>query len=279
MVARDWQTAHFLWLWAASRSGLDMASMSRARLEAWSAGQTDARQRVAATRRVALLQFHAGRRDEALALYHRALEDAERKFGQEAAETAACLADLAESLRVDGHLAEAESLARRALAIREKTLGPAGRLTRAARAELGRILIAREDWKSALPVWRRAVAIAEQDLVVDPAIGEATGNLGLVLEKVGDAAGAERYQRQAVAFLERVYGRQNAETARAISNLGILLARTDRAEEGEALVREALAIGTETTDYRQTLLVSAVATSRTTTWRLWYPCRPMPRPP
>ncbi len=68
--------------------------------------------------------YQAGRYDEALPFWKKALELGQREFGPEHPSTAMLLNDLAELYRLQGKYAEAEPLVKRSLAIREKALGP-----------------------------------------------------------------------------------------------------------------------------------------------------------
>ncbi len=67
--------------------------------------------------------YQAGRYDEALPFWKKALELGQREFGPEHPSTANLLNNLAELYRLQGRYAEAEPLHKRSLAIREKALG------------------------------------------------------------------------------------------------------------------------------------------------------------
>ncbi len=67
--------------------------------------------------------YQAGRYDEALPFWKKALELVQREFGPEHPSTANLLNNLAGVYQAQGRYAEAEPLYKRSLAIRENTLG------------------------------------------------------------------------------------------------------------------------------------------------------------
>ena len=93
-----------LWLWPASPH-----AQSEALDEAYYQGQT---------------LYEAGRYEEAIPFWRKALELGEREFGPDHPTMATLLNNLAELYRAQGRYEAAEPLYKRALAIREKALGP-----------------------------------------------------------------------------------------------------------------------------------------------------------
>ncbi|GAB5470289.1 MAG: hypothetical protein Kilf2KO_33190 [Rhodospirillales bacterium] len=92
-------------------------------------------------------------------------------------------------------------------------------------------------------LWEQALLTSERDSEEPEAIiAIALGNLGILLERQDDLAGAAAAQRRALAMMERVYGPDHAEVAITLGNLGILLARQDDLAGAAAVQRRALAI-------------------------------------
>ncbi len=93
-----------LWLWP-----IGLHAQSEALKEAYRQGQS---------------LKDAGRYEQAIPLWRKALELGEREFGPDHATTADLLNNLAQLYHKQGRYAESERLFKRALAKREKALGP-----------------------------------------------------------------------------------------------------------------------------------------------------------
>ena len=72
----------------------------------------------------AIALFKAGKYEQAIPFYRKALELSEKEFGSSSPTTAALLAALAQIYHLQGLYAEAEPLYQRSLAIFEKAYGP-----------------------------------------------------------------------------------------------------------------------------------------------------------
>jgi Flp pilus assembly protein TadD len=104
----------------------------------------------------------------------------------------------------------------------------------AAQVDLGVLLAELGHWPDAEQAYRHALALRPDDVA-------AHTNLGLVLEKTRRYAEAEQHQRRACALALQVPDAVGLPATLAVlCHLGNLLARTDRAEEAEALYRQAL---------------------------------------
>jgi CHAT domain-containing protein len=72
--------------------------------------------------------------------------------------------------------------------------------------------------------------------------GIQTYSLGLISEKAGNLAAADRYFTQSIRIREKVYGTDSAGVATALDNLGNVYIRTGRLDAAEPVFRRALKI-------------------------------------
>lgn len=125
--------------------------------------------------------LHQGRRPDAEATFHRALELAEAHDHPALISTS--LTELATLHFLAGDLDEAETLSQRALAIRERHRLLAGAVTNALR--IAEVRCRRSQWAAALPPLDRALELAEE-LRVKPKIAQVHRQLADLYEQAGD---------------------------------------------------------------------------------------------
>lgn len=109
-------------------------------------------------------------------------------------------------------------------------------------ARLGSVLLRLGAYREAAPVLDRAVTVAGDVM----GAGSFTVSLALLLrgnlaEATGDLAAAEADYRRALDIRDALFGTAHPDSSEAALDLGLCLLRAGRREEGEALVRRAVA--------------------------------------
>jgi tetratricopeptide (TPR) repeat protein len=124
---------------------------------------------------------HAGKYDEALPSYQRALEIRERVLESGHPDVAAPISGLAILYYYEGEYVKAESLHRRALSIREKALGPNHPDVATSLNGLANLYWYKGDYAKAEPLHRRALSIRENALGPNhPSVAISLNNLALL---------------------------------------------------------------------------------------------------
>jgi tetratricopeptide (TPR) repeat protein len=178
---------------------------------------------------------------EAEPLIRRALAIDERSHGNEHAEVAIDLTDLAQLLQETNRLAEAEPLMRRALAIDEQSYGNEHAEVAIDLTNLAQLLQETNRLAQAEPLMRRALAIGERSYGTEhPTVAIRLNNLAQLLHDTNRLAEAEPLMRRALSIDEQSYGGQHPEVAIDPTNLAQLLEQTNRIAEAEPLIRGAL---------------------------------------
>ncbi len=181
--------------------------------------------------------------EQAEPLYRKILEVRETAYGNQSAETASALNNLALLLKATNRLAEADPLMRRALAIQEKFFGPEHPKVATHLNNLATLLQNTNHLAEAEPLMRRAVAIDEASLGKDhPVVARDLNNLADLLQDTNRHVEAEPLLRRALAISEASLGMDHPEVAIRLNNLAQLLQDTNRLTEAEPLMRRALSI-------------------------------------
>jgi serine/threonine protein kinase/Tfp pilus assembly protein PilF len=172
----------------------------------------------------------------------RAWELKQRAFGDDHADTAGTLSELALNLLLSGRAEEAEPLAKRALESMRKVPAPGDELTNAL-GTYAAILRARGQFAAAEPLFREGIEQrikkhGEMHKSVFPAMAELAMNQAAQ----GKLTEAEQLLRDAVAKGRAAYPSDHPELASMINNLGMLLYNTGKFADSETLLREALAM-------------------------------------
>ncbi|MEZ6016895.1 MAG: tetratricopeptide repeat protein [Planctomycetota bacterium] len=183
----------------------------------------------------------------ALPEYKRALEIFERAYPEGHSQRLEGAYQYALALSAADRNREAEALTRRTLATALRDCPDNAALVAAVRgahgrilSELGRIVEAREVLSEAVEAQRTTTSIDRFEL------GVALVGLAGVRLREGDAEGAERDLREAIALYRSLNGPESAlDLANALDNLGNTLLVLERQEEAEALLRECIALKRE----------------------------------
>ena len=154
--------------------------------------------------------------------------------------------DTAESLLLHGmtqnHLgnhARAESSVREAVRIGERVLGPNHWGVAFALTELGTSVLRQRRYDEAQAIFERAAAIYRR--TPDKAMGAPTNALGLIRAELGDAEGAMRYYREALAINTARFGPDHPLVHTNRANLASALEQAGQSSEAEVLLRDVIA--------------------------------------
>ena len=105
----------------------------------------------------------------------------------------------------------------------------------AALANMGNVHLAAEQWSAARDRMQQALALASPAPDVQENVPVVQANLGMVLVELGDAPGALALYEQSAAQTLRMWGRQHASHAHAVTQRARLLHRMGRRDEALAL--------------------------------------------
>lgn len=173
-------------------------------------------------------------------LRREALRAAEEKLGPEDTLIASLLANVAQSLHLEGRDADADPLLRRALLIAEGDLKLKGKVLNT----LGIVLAGEGDRARAEPVLRRSVALLEEAEGKDSLdAAKALNNLATLYTDTRQYAKAELEMRRALPIYETHLGADHPMVALVSGNMFTILNAQHRSNEGEPYLRHALAIG------------------------------------
>ena len=186
----------------------------------------------------------------AVGSYSAALAEAEilekevkRRFGENHANYAVALNNLAIVYKAQGKYADAEGLYRRALAIREKVLGSSHADVAGTLSNLANVYSAQGKYADAEGLYRRALAIYEKALGAShPDVAGTLNNLALVYQAQGKYANAEGLYKRALAVYEKALGADHPDVAQTLNNLAVVHGSLGKYAQAEGLYRRALAI-------------------------------------
>jgi CHAT domain-containing protein len=186
---------------------------------------------------------NAGKYNEALPLFERALEIREIRRGPDHPDVGQAINGLAVLYFNKGEYAKAEPLHQRALAIRVKSLGPehpdvAGSLTNLANlySNLG-------DYAKAEPLHQRALAIRVKSLGPEhPDVAASLHNIANVYWYQGEYTKAEPLYQRALAIREKLLGPEHPDVAHSLTTLALLYWKLGDYAKAEPLNHRALAI-------------------------------------
>ena len=185
----------------------------------------------------------AGKYGEAVPLAEQYVAAAKERYGENAPQFAAALAQLGGLFRDTNRLSDAEPLLRSVLAIDEKSLGSDHPNVATDLNELALLLQNTNRLSEAESLMRRALAIYENRFGPDHVnVATALNNLALLLKDTNRLSEAEPLYRRALAIDEKSLGPDHPKVATDLNNFAGLLKATNRLSEAEPLYRRALAI-------------------------------------
>jgi tetratricopeptide (TPR) repeat protein/CHAT domain-containing protein len=171
-----------------------------------------------------------------------ALAIRERGMGENHAETALLLQDLALFYYDLRRFPEAESYTRRSLAAREQIYGPDAPDVATSLNIIGLIRWTRGQYAAAESSFHRALAIRDaQHDPVDPNIGSITNNLGLLYTSLGRYAAAESAYRRAIVNFDAYFGPEHIESLRPRMSVARLLTLEGHYAPADTIFRQLLA--------------------------------------
>ena|SRR5215510_10340130 len=191
---------------------------------------------LALDQRINELSF-AEKYSEAVTLRHRYLEVVAARHGTDTPEYGVALTKLSGLLRVAHRLTEAEPVWRRAFGIAESWPDDPRLIDLLMALSWGMI---GDRPPEAQRLLRRALAIAEMSFGLDhPNVARPLLDLAVSLD---DRKEAETLMRRALAIEEKHFGPDHPNVAERLNTLAILLRKTNRHAEAEALLRRAFDI-------------------------------------
>ncbi|MBK8269923.1 MAG: tetratricopeptide repeat protein [Planctomycetes bacterium] len=162
-------------------------------------------------------------------------------LGDEHAELALCLSNLATLLGVKGDYAGAESLLREALAMQRRLLGDEHPNVATSLNNLAMLLMNKGDYAAAEPPFREALEMRRKLLGDEhPDVALSLNNLAGLIQNQGNFAGAEPLYRQALATRRKLLGDKHTDVAQSLSTLAALLQSKGDYGDAEPLYCEAL---------------------------------------
>ncbi|MHB8520974.1 MAG: tetratricopeptide repeat protein [Limisphaerales bacterium] len=208
---------------------------------------------------IARIYRELGEYAKAEAMARESLAIAKRLFGNEHAEVARSLFELAAALMEQSKLPEAEVQFREALAMRRKLLGMEHADVAESLNGLAAVLLKEGKLAEAEAQFREALAM-QRKLLANEHLDVATSlnNLAAVLQERGKLAEAETMSREALAMGKRLVGNEHPDVAQSLNNLALVLWKQGKLTEAEGMFREALAmekrlVGNEHPDVAQSL--------------------------
>jgi CHAT domain-containing protein/Tfp pilus assembly protein PilF len=201
----------------------------------------------------------AGKYDEAIPLFERALEIRERIFGPDHRDVADVLNSLAILYYYKGDYVRAEPLCQRALIIREKSLGPWNPNVADSLRDLAFICVDKGDYARAELLGQRSLTIKERELGPEhPGLASYIHNLALFCQTQRNYVKAEPLYRRALAIREKMPGPEHPDVAQTLNNLANIYRDKGDYAKAEPLYERALSIrkktlGVEHPDVAQSL--------------------------
>ncbi len=197
--------------------------------------------RVAVLGNMALIVRDRGDLDAAEPLFHEALDESRRLFGEEHHLVATAVKNLASLHEAREDYEAAEPLYLEALEIRRRIMGDEHPRVAQCRRQLGRVrhksgnLAAAEvDLRTAVEIYKSALGDNHPD------VASCMGDLGKVLVAAGSFEEAEGWYRKAMGIHRRSLGDQHPYVATGLNNLAMIKSRQGDYDAGELLYREAI---------------------------------------
>ncbi len=191
-------------------------------------------------RTLGVVYLSLGLYDEATPLAEEALATRRQIFGEEHAEVAESLDDLAELARRQGDFQRAETLGRQALAMRRRLLGDEHLDLATSLSTLALVHAGQGDYEAAEPLHHQALEIRRHLLGDEhPDVARSLHNLAVMHARNGSYEDAEALYLQALAMRRRLWGNKHPEVAATLGSLAAIHYRKDDFAGAEPFAREA----------------------------------------
>jgi tetratricopeptide (TPR) repeat protein len=190
---------------------------------------------------LAIALAQAGKDDDALAAFGRALDIRARALGPDHPDTLRARMNVGSAELNVGDVAASLAVLHEALALMERVLPPDHLQIELTLSNLANGYIALERFRDAAPLARRSVAMAAARGDETPKVVIALGQLAEALAGSGEAAEADAVSRRALAIGEKL-GDEHPLLRRAVLDRGSALVLSGRCAEAMPLLRRALAL-------------------------------------
>jgi len=182
-----------------------------------------------------------GRHADAGRVFQNALEARRRVLGNEHADVATSLLQLADEVSERGDHAQSEAMVREAFKLRKKLLGPENVDIADSMCQLGIILQVEGKLDESEPLLLEALAMRQRLLGKEhPDVATSFHTVGNMLRNRGKLPEAEAAFRQALDMRRRLLGKEFPGSSSTLASLAGVLANEGKAAEAEALFREAV---------------------------------------
>nr|VFK53602.1 MAG: Tetratricopeptide (TPR) repeat [Candidatus Kentron sp. TUN]VFK55146.1 MAG: Tetratricopeptide (TPR) repeat [Candidatus Kentron sp. TUN] len=176
-------------------------------------------------------------------LLETSLEIRQQLHGEQHADTAESLNDMALLLDSQGQYREAKPLFERALRIRQSILGEEHPDTAASLNNLAELLRSQSQYQEAEPLYEQALRIRQSVFgEAHPDTAASLNNLALLLNSQGQHQEAKPLFERALRIHQSVLGEAHPNTASSLDNLAYLLKSQDQYQEAKPLYEQALRI-------------------------------------
>jgi len=175
-----------------------------------------------------------------------ALATSRRELGNEHADVATGLYNLASLREMQGDYVEAERLFAEAVALRKKLFGEEHADVAAGLLRLGTVYSSRGRYAEAEPILREALATQRRLLGEQHSdVADGLNNLAILFQRQGKYAEAEPLLEQALALRRELFGEKHPHVASTLNELATLLQEEGKYAEAETVFREALSLRRE----------------------------------
>jgi tetratricopeptide (TPR) repeat protein len=189
------------------------------------------------------LEHKLGNPHGALGYFQRALELRRQRHGDDHADTALSLRNVARAYREIGSYKQALELSEQALATLHVVYGPRHRLISSVLNDVGVTHADLGDYQKALNFQSRALQLSQELLgAFHPDIATLLSNRGGTYGELGDDQTALALQRQALEIMQKAFGDEHPETATVRNGLGLTYLRLGKLQLAKEHTEGALKI-------------------------------------
>ncbi|OUC14543.1 MAG: hypothetical protein B0A82_11440 [Alkalinema sp. CACIAM 70d] len=185
--------------------------------------------------------YKQGKYSEAIPLLKRVLDTRRAVLGEESADVATCLNNLAEAYRAQGNYKEAEPLHLQALSLRKRLFLLGGKNLDVAQS-LNNVALLYVDQgrdREAEPLFLQAIKISE-DLNEKYFLAISLNSLASLYLKQGNLEKAEKLMLRSLELRKKLLGENDLQVIKLINNLGVVYLEQRRYEKAEEFLSKAL---------------------------------------